>query len=243
MEANQKEKIIEEALNSLHQEAKDFVLRFEWQNTVTSIAKGNNLSESQRVSLEDEVLYILLKIEPASNFPQNIKESVDISDGVVNEIVLEVENKIFKNIRDIFNRNLHQPSTPAETDEYHNSLDREDILTQIEDKEPVMEESLALENIIKEPTPIPVITPEIPQIPIIPPPAPVVEEPVKTRVEDVPINLPIGEFNENGSVSPMDQKLIMGVVSNKEEVLISDKINNIPTHREYSIDPYKEIIE
>jgi hypothetical protein len=233
MEANQKEKIIEEALNNLPQEAKDFVLRFQWQSTVTIIAQENNLNEGQRVSLENEILYIMLKIEPASNFPGNIKNTVGVSDEVVSKIVSEVENKIFKDLRSVFNRNLHQTSAPVETDEYHNSLDRNEILNQIEDKEPETEESPVLEKITPQ---IPIITPEIP---VIPTPTPVVEQ----RPEDVPINLPVGEFKEDGSISPMDQKLNMGVISKKEEVLISDKLNDIPTHKEYSIDPYREVFE
>ncbi len=97
----EEDKIIEEQIKNVKLEIKNFLVKGLWKTAINDIVQKNNLSSEQRAKLENEVLFVLLSMELASNFRQNIKNVLNLQESAAESISQNIYEKIFKNVENL----------------------------------------------------------------------------------------------------------------------------------------------
>ncbi len=97
---NENIKIIDEQIKKIPKELKDFLLKNQWITTTKEIAKKNNFSIQQSVSLENETLFVLIGLELKKDFKENIKRELTIPDILARDMADEIEERVFKEVND-----------------------------------------------------------------------------------------------------------------------------------------------
>ena len=67
----------------------------DWSDAVSNIAKQFNLTEEKRISLENEVLFVLIGLEPPTDLAENMEREMAIDSNAADIIAEEVKKKIF----------------------------------------------------------------------------------------------------------------------------------------------------
>jgi hypothetical protein len=95
---DQNEQIIKEQIENAPPEIRKFLADDIWRTTVADIAQKNNLSDEQAVSLENEVLFVLLAMELKTDLQKNISRGVGLSKEIANSITEELNSRVFGEI-------------------------------------------------------------------------------------------------------------------------------------------------
>lgn len=111
---NEEDKIIEEQIKLAPAEIKKYLGENRWASSASEISRKNNFSEEQTVSLNNEILIVLLGLDLVLNFKKNIQESLAIPEILANDINLEVQEKIFSEVFDYLPREMEESSAPKE---------------------------------------------------------------------------------------------------------------------------------
>jgi hypothetical protein len=97
-------KFLEEQIREAPKEIRNFLAQKEWRDAVQKIIQKNNFSSDQQTALENEIIFVILDLEPREGFKENIINSVGIQEIMAREIELEVNQNIFNKI--------NRPTTP-----------------------------------------------------------------------------------------------------------------------------------
>ncbi len=92
-------KVLEQQINNAPEQIKKFLTEEKWVSVVGDIVKKDSLSAEQKTSLENEVLFVLIGLDLFSNLEKNIAESLSLEPILAKAIVVELEERIFKDIK------------------------------------------------------------------------------------------------------------------------------------------------
>ncbi len=132
---NDTNKIIEDQLKALPKALQETILNSGWEKKAHELAKKHLLHIDQEGDLVNETFLVLLGLELAKDFQQNLVNNIHVSketaDALVNEIGAEIFSPIRVHLQDIENNDeeVEKEEKPEETVEV---LNREDILKEIE---------------------------------------------------------------------------------------------------------------
>lgn len=90
-----KSKNISEHFENLPKSVKDFVFDGVWMERVEEIAQKYSLNQTQTESLADDTLFVLVGLEKPEDFSQTIVEELKISKLLAEQIIADVENRVF----------------------------------------------------------------------------------------------------------------------------------------------------
>ena len=94
----QEENVIKAQIELAPKEIKDLLKKAEWVTVVEKVVEDKNLLNNQKEILENELLFVILGLEPKDDLIDNIKINVGLTENVAVEIVRELQEKILKNI-------------------------------------------------------------------------------------------------------------------------------------------------
>lgn len=107
---------LQNQIQNAPQEIKRFLAQGRWSSVVQEIAKKNNFSVDQAVSLENETLFILTGLELKRDFKENIKRELSIPDILARDIADETEEMVFKEVNDFLPTSIEgEEETPQLT--------------------------------------------------------------------------------------------------------------------------------
>lgn len=108
---NDEDQTIKTQLDSAPQEIRELLASGVWEKSVTNIAKANHLSEDQATELQNEVLFVLLGMDLASNFAKNVQDNVKVPSLLSGGIALDIDHEIFAQVKDLLPTEI-EPETP-----------------------------------------------------------------------------------------------------------------------------------
>lgn len=101
---NEIKKLIEDRLEKLPQEVASAVKNVPWIDSVVKIANNNNLNSEQQNSLLQEVAIVILGLESAQNFPENLFNNVISDEDKVINIAKEIDESVILEIQKAIDR-------------------------------------------------------------------------------------------------------------------------------------------
>ena len=111
MDPNQ---VIREKIKEAPEDIKKVFISNSWLSVIENIVQTNNLSPDQKTTLEDETLFILLRMELVTNFEKNIRENAGVSEQVAKNISNEIYEKIFKDVEEFLPKEMEAEDTEQE---------------------------------------------------------------------------------------------------------------------------------
>ncbi|MBM2817522.1 MAG: seg [Parcubacteria group bacterium] len=144
--------ILKNQFKKLPKDIQDAILAVDLRSKMQFITKKNNLHIDQAETLENEAVFVMLGLEHPENLVANIAKHVEVSEEKAEAIAEDLNREIFLKVRESLKKifeerneegggNLlassllektEEKKSETETDE---TLKREDILREIEDKE------------------------------------------------------------------------------------------------------------
>lgn len=103
MDSETKQRLLQK-YETLPEDLQTLLISDNIKRSLDTIADANDLSEDQRMSLEAEVMLILLGMLPISGFVGSLSEQLDVDYTSAQEIALGVDQEIISNTRESFNR-------------------------------------------------------------------------------------------------------------------------------------------
>ena len=95
---NKETEIIKEQLNNISENLRKYVLGNSWSEAVNRISRQNNILEDGAVSLENEVLFVLICLEPPRDFVENIKRELALDESAARRIADSVNGAVFASV-------------------------------------------------------------------------------------------------------------------------------------------------
>jgi len=95
---NETEKIIEEYISRAPKQIKNIVAFGEWRNRMNDFAQKFSLEKTKTNSLRNEIIFILIGMEPKSDFVENIKRELEIDSNMAGWIAEDVNKNIFSQV-------------------------------------------------------------------------------------------------------------------------------------------------
>ncbi len=131
------QKIIEEQMKKLPADVKEAIISVDYQTKLAEIAKRHRLLIDQTGKLEMETTLVMIGLEPLSDYIDNLQTELDIPITRAQEIAVNVNEAIFKPIRSSLEAmetvEEEDISAPKFTNSNETSLNRDQILKEIED--------------------------------------------------------------------------------------------------------------
>lgn len=103
--------------NSLPENLKSVIAESDYQNKVYALGRKYNLSIDEMGVLEEVVTRIMLGTLPANNLENEIKYKIEIPEDKAKELIEELNNSIFKNIRELLKTKSENPLEEKEVDD------------------------------------------------------------------------------------------------------------------------------
>lgn len=92
---NKETEIIKEQLNNISENLRKYVLSNSWSEAVNRISRQNNILEGGAVGLENEVMFVLICLEPPKDFVENIKKEIGLDENTARRIADSVNGAVF----------------------------------------------------------------------------------------------------------------------------------------------------
>ena len=144
--------ILKDQFKKLPKDIQDAILAVDLRSKMQFITKKNNLHVDQAETLENEAVFVMLGLEHPDNLVANIAKHVEVSEEKAEAIAEDLNREIFLKVRESLKKifeerneegggsllasslleKTEEKKSETETDE---TLKREDILREIEDKE------------------------------------------------------------------------------------------------------------
>ncbi|MBX4200091.1 hypothetical protein KW790_01355 [Candidatus Parcubacteria bacterium] len=149
------EEVLKQQIESAPQEIKEFLAGEEWEPVINNLANNSGLTEEQKTSVENEIIFVLVGLDLRSNLKQNL-QNIGLSDTIAKFVAAQIDTKILERFEGILPTSEEAPrktiSWPEEPDSQTHTAPPENL--------PVVEEH--------EPTPMVVEIKEKPPEPIVP---------------------------------------------------------------------------
>jgi hypothetical protein len=108
------EQIVEERLTQLPQVVQNAIRSGDVTAHMRKLAETHKLHVDQWETLEEEVQYTLLGLQPAEELEQNIKNEVGVTAEVARALTLSIAETVFEPIREALERELSHPEAKKE---------------------------------------------------------------------------------------------------------------------------------
>lgn len=208
-------------IESLKNEVVDSVLDSIWMERVNEISKKYSLSEDQSKMLSENVFFALVGLQKPDQFEKNIVDDMGISRLLSEQIILDIENRIF-------NYFIKQLSDKKQLTDNRIPEKRPDSLPQIQHEVPKIEVNSSVPNYT--PRPKVVLSDEPVQSPITVP-----------RFKAVPLSDTELSQNFIPNIPPKPNSTgIMDTKLNSITKSIDESKPNNPPIPKYTTDPYRE---
>ncbi|MCX6751257.1 MAG: hypothetical protein NT161_00605 [Candidatus Nomurabacteria bacterium] len=143
-------KMIKERFNALPESIQELILSSNYQDILVEIGKKYQLNVEQLGMLEQETTLVMMGLTPTKDFETELTRELGIDKMKGNQIVTEINEKIFLTIRDLlklmYTPEGEEPSieeTPEEPKKIENNLEsREELLKKIENPNLLTEKEL-----------------------------------------------------------------------------------------------------
>jgi len=124
------QKIIQDQLNTLPESVRDIIASIDVTKEIASIQTKHHLMLDQISTLEIETMLVMIGLEPADHFVENLKSNLSIDDEHAVLIANDINESIFQKIRHAM---MEIDEEKEGSDE---NLDRDSILHEIENPTP-----------------------------------------------------------------------------------------------------------
>jgi hypothetical protein len=229
---------INEKFQKLASPVQDIILSTNTEEAIKTIADKNSLHIDTAGQLNEQITFVMIGLEPASEFIKHIKERLQLPEEKARAVAKDVNEQIFNKIREVLKNTPQQPSHEISTDADKSALERKK-----EQLEKEVEQKTNLEAGHPSGTGAP--PPNLPT-----------QSSVATGQANDDANLgaanlgarPLSGGESGGGGMPKDivkEKLEGQVRMQKEEIEIRNNNDSGQPEkkRPYSIDPYREPIE
>jgi hypothetical protein len=98
--------IISYQLASAPEAVRSYIAQKRWQTVIDEIARKNNFSEDQKISLANEVLIVLIGLDLDSNLKSNIQTTLSLPEIITRDIAAEIKEKIFKEVQEFLPKEM-----------------------------------------------------------------------------------------------------------------------------------------
>lgn len=144
---NYSEQILKERFEQLPEDVKEAILATPWKEKLRQISGKHNLHIDQAGHLGEETVLVMFGVEHADNLVSNIAKHVEVSEDKAEAIAEDLNREIFLKVRESLKKIFEERSESGDsflagsllgkTEEKaeEETLNREDILREIEDKE------------------------------------------------------------------------------------------------------------
>lgn len=92
------EKIIEEFLSRAPESIGELVASGDWKNDANAIAEKFRLDKSKIAALKNEILFVLIGMEPREKFAENVKSQLEIDSNMASWMAEDVNKNIFSRV-------------------------------------------------------------------------------------------------------------------------------------------------
>ena len=155
---NPDQKTLEEKFKKSPFDTQKVLTSLEVANKVAKIGEDNGLMLDKQSDLFDEISFVLLGLTHPNEFIPHLRKRLGVSDDVVNKIADEINEQVFKEIRESLKK-IHDNPSSLESHQEATPQSREEILSDIENPVPSSEHSreettnpLPQENVPVQPT-------------------------------------------------------------------------------------------
>jgi hypothetical protein len=90
--------IIKKQLQAIPDNLRSYVANPAWSESVGRISKQYNINQDKIGSLENEVLFVLICLEPSKDFVENIKREAGLDDATARKVADSVNGSIFSSV-------------------------------------------------------------------------------------------------------------------------------------------------
>ena len=213
---------LKKQFDSLPVELQKAITSADISSKLQEIVKNNKLMIDQAGNVEMETRLVLLGLQPLENYVENLEKRVGLSSAQASTIAHDVNEKIFKNIREIL-RNINDAILGKEVGvDNTNNPSKEEILDGIENPEKIENNKI----VDSEMSNLPEIAP-VPGLPAISSLMSKSMEPYHQNIS--PVN------------NIVESKLNETIVMPKQNIVIEEK-TKLPEKPRLSTDPYRESI-
>ncbi len=144
MPSNYKTTQYNEIFDKLPSPIKDTIANLDSAEKVYKIAQNHRLQIDQAGTLNQITIDVLMGITAAKDFLETVKKDLNIDHGEAISIVNDIDDAMFKPVREIMERSFHNEApnklrtinTADENDEEHLHLTKHDVLREIENPSP-----------------------------------------------------------------------------------------------------------
>lgn len=106
-------KILEEQIKNAPPEIKKLLVEGKWSITLEEIARKHNLVNEQLGSFENEVLFVLLGMEPITNLVQSLRDNIGLTGIKAMEIYQEVYTSILREVESLLPTKVEEGEMPV----------------------------------------------------------------------------------------------------------------------------------
>lgn len=154
------EKIIADQMKKLPKDVVDAIVSVDYKTKLQEVTKRQKLLIDQAGKLEMETTLVMIGLEPLNDYTENIKRELAISDERAKEVSLDVSENIFKPIREsLYKMNKETESEEVasnkiewgSTDTNDINLNRDQILSEIEDPSLIKSEITSFKKPTEDP--------------------------------------------------------------------------------------------
>lgn len=249
----QDDKDFKDYIDTLPAEIKQAIYSIDYPQKLQEIVRNNKLMIDQAGKLETETTLVMAGIEPMNKYVNNLISNVGLSSIQASVIAHDVNESIFKNIRETLKKINDQIIEEDKTLTEAETPTKENIITGIENPENIKsgETSISISSLSS--TVKPEIHPEmadegieikVNHLPEVPPnilPTVSTKNGIPSRGTASFASKPAEPFHQNISPIPniVESKLTNTVIVPKETVVVEEK-TKLPQKPTPSNDPYRE---
>jgi len=95
---NETEKIIEEYISKSPEAIREFMVNGDWKNNTNIIADRFKFTEENKNDLINEIIFVLIGMEPKSDFVENITRELEIDSNMAGWVAEDVNKNIFSQV-------------------------------------------------------------------------------------------------------------------------------------------------
>jgi len=130
---------IEQKINQLPENIRNAIKEFDWSGEVMSIGNNYNLQIDELEIFRKRTLEIIVGLAPAARYESILKKELNISDADGTDIVLEANERIFRELQKrafILEPEEKTPETASydSSDPYHEPIGHDDIRSDMRDE-------------------------------------------------------------------------------------------------------------
>ncbi len=111
------EQLIKQGIENASTEIREYLANSAWNTITDNIATQSNLTEDQKIALENEVLFVLIGFDLKKNLTKNIIENIGLSSIIAGGLAIELDQKVFMPVQNFLPTEMEgESSTNLQTE-------------------------------------------------------------------------------------------------------------------------------